>query len=336
MPVSQGFSWHELPLKEIGQFSTFRQLSQRFRQQNAVGLITRLEALQGYVSLNLLAPRNAAFWGVRTDSIVMSMDFHLEKTGLARAADGKKLFLRDLRKASVKLSDPAIHMFSSYERYFPSRTRTLPGFSEDGVTVDYFRFVSLACSEDALPHLISHLDLQVEQLGNMAFFAIDDCINLDPGHYIDKTPFQYLFRRWVLTDPCAERRKAWWEELKTELEYQLSRVVAGDHLNVPLSPAHFIRPGLSFYLADAAVGGYDEIEDPACRSIISLRARLIRELGWPVFYDEVCLMLASEYIGEPRRVDFYGILEPYDVVSELEEYKREMEQRYPCLLENPL
>ena len=334
--MTQGFSWHELPLKEVGQFSTFRQLSQRFRQQNAVGLIIRLEALQGYVSLNLLSPRNAAFWGVRTNSLMRSVSSHLEKTGLARTADAKKLFLKDLRKASVKLTDPAIHMFWNYKDYFPSRTRTLPGFSEDGVTVDHYRFISLACSEGALPHLISHLYKQVEQFGDMAFFAVDDCINLPPGHYVDKTPFRYLFRRWVYSDSNGEGRNNWFEELKSELELQVVRVSMGDKLNTPLSLEELVFPSASFVLMDKHTGWYDEIGDEICRTIISLRARLVRQLGWPVFYSDVCQALEPGFNGEPRRIDTYGRLEPYDIVEELEEYKREMEQRYPCLLERPL
>lgn len=336
MPMSQSFNWQELPLKEVGKFSTFRQLSKRFRRQNAVGLITRLEALQKFVVLNLLSPQNSAFWGVRSDVLIISGYDHLEKAGLRRDIETRKLFLKDLRKASVKLSDPAIHLFSGYMGYFPSSTRTLPGFSEDGVTVDHYRFISLACSEGALPHLISHLDKQVEQFGDMAFFAVDDCINLPPDHYVDKTPFRYLFRRWVYSDSNGEGRKIWFEELKSELELQVARVSMGDKLNTPLSLEELVRPSASFVLMDKYTGWYDEIGDEICRTIISLRARLVRKLGWPVFYSDVCQALEPGINGEPRRIDTYGRLEPYDIVEELEKYKREMEQRYPCLLERPL
>ncbi|MCU0841461.1 MAG: hypothetical protein MUC79_07055 [Thiobacillaceae bacterium] len=331
--------WHEVPLREIGQSATFRQLGQRYGQHRAVGLITRLEALQGFVVVNLLAPRNAAFWAVcRRDALLPWEPGHLGKSGLQPDAKTKKLFVQDLRKASVKVTDPTVNLFGGFWRFFPSSSRALPGFSEDGVSVEMDRFISLACSEAMLPRLIAHLESEARQFEDFGFFAIDDHVGLRSPDYIgeETQPYHYLFRRWLLTGYDEKPRAAWLQELCSQLERAVARVDAGDNLDIPIAPIHFIRPAASFLLAGKDMGGRDEVGDATCRLILSLRARLVRALAWPVFYENVCLVLSASSGGEPRRLDGYGRFEPYDVVAELEEYKREMEQRYPCLLENPL
>lgn len=330
------WSWHELPLQELGQFSTFRQLSQRYGSRDAIGLITRLEALQNFVVVNLLAPQNSAFWGV-CNKYIDSRE-HLEKAGLRDDEVTRKLFLRDLRRASVKRMDPAIHLFRVYDDYFPRRSRSYPGFSEDGVTLESYRFISYGCNEIALPRLIADLESQAQQFGDLGFFAVDDCINLNPGNYVakEKPPYDYLFRRWVVAGYDGHKRTEWFSALKCHMEHTLTRIMAGDKLDVPVSPVYFINPGASFVLMDKESGWYDEVGDATCRTIMSIRARLVRELAWPAFYNDVCHALAPGFDGEPRRIDTYGRLEPYDIVTELEEYKQVVERRYPCLLENPL
>lgn len=333
------WAWHEVPLREIGQHATFRQLGKRFGQHHAVGLITRLEALQGFVVLNLLAPRDAAFWGVcRRDAVLPWEPGHLGGAGLQPDAWTKKLFVQDLRHASVKVGDPAVNLFGGLWRYFPSRSRTLPGFSEDGVSVEMDRFISLACSETLLPRLIAHLESEARQFEDLGFFAIDDHVGLRSPDYVgdEAQPYLYLFRRWPLADRDERGRAAWLDELKAQLERAVARIAVGDRLDIPLAPIHCIRPAVSFVLAGQDMGGRGEAGDATCRMILSLRARLVRTLAWPVFYEGVCRVLAPSDEGEPCRLDGYGRFEPYDVLTELEEYKGEMERRYPCLLENPL
>ena len=330
------WDWIDLTIRDLGRYSTFADLSERFRNINPAGLVTPLRHLQGYVVLNLLAPRNTAFWTASRQATFNGVYNHLAESALDKTS--KRNFLKDLRISDVKMSDPAIRMFDLYAGYFPGRSNKVPGYSKDGIaTPESCRMVSTGCHVSLLPKLLRHLESEIEQFGSYAFFSIDDALTLGPPlDYSDLNISAHLFRLWQPTmkmdrDALVKKRR----DILAQLEHAIFRAQSGESFDLPIEPLVILRPCPSFVLrGKESPEQWREIDDSDARKILSLRAHLIRTLEWPVFYDDVMRALTEKDSGF-NRIDSYGIVEPFDVRGELEAYAAKMESSYPCLLEYP-
>ena len=330
------WDWVEITTKELGKFATFIELSERYRAARPVGLITHLDHLEGFVTLNLLAPKNSAFWSASRFSVFNGVADHLAKFGCDK--NNKKSFAKDLRAAGIGFNDPAVRMFDLYAGYFSGRSNKVPGFSKDGIaTPESCRMVSTGCHVSLLPKLLSHLESELEQFGRYAFFSIDDALALGPPLDYDGLNISaHLFRLWqpkmnMDREALAKKRR----DILAHLEHAIYRAQAGESLDLPIEPLVILRPCPSFVLRGMeSPEQWREIEDPDARRILALRAHLIRTLEWPVFYDDVMRALNERDSGI-NRIDSYGIVEPFDVRSELEAYAAKMEAGFPCLLEHP-
>lgn len=337
--MKESWSWEEVKLAELGSYNKFRLLYERFCRHGPIGLITHLDAMSEVVLLNVLAPKDAAFWSVCRPSLTVANGAYIGEQGFLNDPVIKRAFQRDLRLAGVRQTDPSFHLFRGLECLMSGKRNVVPWFDGASLGSTYrHRFSSFAFREDVLPRVRAFLESEAAQFGDLAFFAVDNRVGLywSDNHAELRDPWQYLFRRWRLPGFDSDARALWWRDLDQRLAYAVEMASAGAVFDVPLPMQHIVSPGLSFFLGTEMVGGVDEVSEPVCRSILSHRARLVHLLGWPAFYDDVCRTLAQSSEGEPRTIDTYGCLEPYDIVTELEEYKREMERRYPCLLENPL
>lgn len=329
------WDWVEVSIEELGKYRAFGDVTQRFRGSDPVGLITKLDGLRDFVALNLLAPVNSAFWSVARYSVFSGVYEHLVRSGCKQ--NDKKKFIKDLRAAGIKLTDPAIRLFDLYTSFFPSSTNKVPGFSHDGIsTPEACRLVSTGCHISLLPKLLSHFEREIENYDRFSFFVLDEILSLgSPLHYDKLNLSAYMFRLWQPhPDMTDEERQRWRLGIIAELEYAVDKVSAGEAMDRPIEPIIIIRPCPSFALRGQESSLKSrEIDNPEARKIISLRARLIRLLAWPIFYDDVVSVLSTD--ANIHSIDAYGEFEPYDVKSELETYKENMEDRYPCLLEQP-
>jgi len=95
MKIDQ-WEWVEVPLEELGLCKTFDDLTNRYRGASPVGIITRLTGLGDFVVVNLLAPKDSAFWSAARFSVFHRAQQHLLEAGCKNGH--KKLFLQDLRK----------------------------------------------------------------------------------------------------------------------------------------------------------------------------------------------------------------------------------------------
>lgn len=325
--------WLEVPLAELGEFTDFNSLTERFRGPKPVGLVTPLVNLNGYAVINLLAPKNSAFWTVGRFSSTFRFHNHLSTSiGVGNATLKKQLF-KDFRIGKVSKEKPSIRLFDIYSEVLRIQTRAIPGLSQDGVsTPERFRLISTGVVTSSLNNLVAFFDAEVEQFGGYSFFTIDESVVFGPPFAHDMPSIgAYLFSRFAPFMDFGDEWRAYMKrEIHGQLKWVVSRMESGIPFDIPIEPYFIIRPPLSFSLFDTP--RENELVDQVHREIRSYRARLIRLLGWPMFYDDVVEVFNPESAGY---VGNYGITHPYDLIGELQAYLQEMRQKYPILDASP-
>lgn len=323
-----------VPLPEIEGCTDFEVLSHNYRSARPVALITPLKNLSDCVAVNLLAPRDAAFWAALDWLVIFRFERVLLDHLAPKNVTKKRRFLRDLRSVNVSNRSPAIRLFHMFANSFNLYGRAIPGFSSDAIaTPETGRMVSLGVPLDLLEPAFDYLDRELLQLRRFAFLAVDGAITLnDPVLSYKRGVGAALFGRFA---PLKRYGEEWMRDqldsIHAALKWAIDRVERTGKLDIPMDAQSLLRPCPSFFLATSAHGPYNEDKDPIYREIISLRARLIRLLGWPIFFPDVDRALREE----EARLNSYAITEPYDVLQELKAYRESALAAYPVLGERP-
>jgi hypothetical protein len=142
--------------------------------------------------------------------------------------------------------------------------------------------------------------------------------------------------------------------LTAELRELIPRLEVGEEWDLPLHYTDAVRPGPYFEVGGSLAPPTDDPRRAAVAAVMenlfanrpsaradaelhTLRARLVRLLGWPNMYDAV-RSIPDFWNGLLRlgQDPLFSDPMPYDIVVELLAFKQEIEERYPVILENPL
>lgn len=337
------WAWRQETLKNLAKHETFHHLNKAFRSDQPVGIITPLENMKGCAVINFLSPKNHVFWAYWPLQEFTNRYFGCDFDEIVKL---KGDFQKDMRQAKIYKTSSTINLVDGLASYFEVHGRKSIGYSKDRILhPEARRLYSTMILTKNIESAKRYLQSVLHQFGEYSFFGLDDrdfCSgrNYDHGTYSKSMGYK-LFGRLELIGKYGEKYD---NDVKHEVLSQLESVVSGLEAGLPFSFSvevqYILTPPLSLVLNPplspneldrgfkSAFG--DEQNDPIHRKIISLRARLVRLLGWPVFYDDVNRYLNDDFVEE-LSVRRYNITEPYDVVEELEGYLHDMVTRYPIL-----
>jgi hypothetical protein len=187
----------------------------------------------------------------------------------------------------------------------------------------------------AVDRVIQHWINQLEAFGQDSFYVAKEELNQllgSPGFSEvpdnSKIPYQspdlYALTRNVFPNPEHEGLAM------ARLREIVSKLEQADRDVIKLFPLHMVKSSPSVYL-NLAKHSFPGL---AWERAI-LRSKVVRLLGWIWHYPSIATQLAGLkekrlQFGDERDAVFGSI------VSELETYLLEMEQKYPIILENPL
>jgi hypothetical protein len=309
--------------------ATFESLTEKYRGHKPLVLTTDMVNLKGYTVLNIFAPLHAAFWsapsfngslGACRDSVV-----HLFGSDAAR-----DLFMKDMRLAKIRKTDPQLRLFHAYADILKISGRGVPNLGEGRLNYsEKWRFASVGVPTQLKQAALALLEREVAEFGKYAFFRIDESVHLtDPRRRSSVGSFVF-HNIDLLSFSSSQERDQVKQEVLSELKWLVKRLEDGTAFDTPIEPIWMIKGQVGFYLMPAIDKSGPDWEDPLAKEILSYRARVVRRLGWPQQYHSVVRALSGfrEQTQELELTTF----SPYDVVAELEAYLDDMRRLYPVL-----
>ncbi|MDQ1314312.1 MAG: hypothetical protein QG662_421 [Pseudomonadota bacterium] len=363
---SSSIRWFELQPKDLKGLS-FEVLTERFRWEGIAGLVIHLESLNGVV-INLLSPVGSVL-----QSPTHFGDLFLDlfpngnnRIDWASNPDRGRAYAQELRRAKIRKADPqARNLFGHFDDVCGSRARSVPSLSTSVGYLEYYRLFSCGFDKIHEPAIRNYLEKLFSQLGHWAFVSFPESQKVTDLEW-GKVHFDFLLlsgmphtiyseietlllrelapirleqtqkqaiRQWesiaatsAFTSQVETQYKGMVGKVIAELKRSVERLEAGMDYDVELAPITRIKALL-------CISGGDLSEAVYTVEILSYRARLVRLLGWPIYFRKVQQDLPKLREQWPELVD--GKSPPYDPIHELECYHAEMLVRFPVLGENP-
>ena len=282
--IKEEYVWLEVPINNLVEFDDFYSMSKKYRCNHPVGLVTPLGD-SGCSLLNLLSPKDAAFWCAVDLRVAWNINKQLFAVNQKRGI--KTRIKRLLDDYGVVWDSPVSRLFDGLRDEL-SRKRTVPGFSHDGVTTpESCRLISLAISSADIAKVKDYLQEEIHQFRRYSFLAVDDYLLY--GGSTEYSPGAYLFAT-LFGVRNAEDAKKYYGQLKLVV----GRLENDILIDLHLTSWEILGPPLNFYMLDIYNQG-NSIESRfgsvLVREILSYRARLVNLLRWPVFYDQLTPLL---------------------------------------------
>jgi hypothetical protein len=306
---------------------TFESLTAMYRGDKPLVLITDLMHLKGYTVLNVFAPIHASFWSAPGESRRACSDSVAHLFGSATA---RELFMKDLRHAKIRKTDPQLRLFHAYAQRLKVAGGSVPNLGEGRLNYsEGWRFASIGVPTQLKQAALALLEREVCEFGKHAFFRIDESVRLtDPRRRSSVGSFLFHNIDLLSFSTPADRAQVK-QEVLAELKWVVKRLEDGTPFDTPIEPIWMIKGQVGFYLMPAMGQNAPDSEDPISKEIFAYRARLVRLLGWPHQYHSVVRALAGfREQAEDLKLDSFS---PYDVVVELGAYIDDMRRRYPVL-----
>jgi len=343
-------SWRiiDIELADLGS-SDVAEFSIRYRSSEPTILIYRLKELP-WIGVAKCAPLNFMLWATELSGHLQHVD---ERRWVEPIHNEKSIydaFRRDLKRAKISKKEVPYQLLGPYCQWGSYLGKSSLAF--DGISIGMFRVAGTLAPSEYKDKLIDFYTKQLVQLGRFAFFPASEgeeskerptSETLRKG-YLDARLWRHPLRKDYRGE---DERQQLLAHRCEEVKQVIRHLEADNDWDLSLHYHDAVRPGPTFlverydlsYKGVRVNVGPDEFPDTQMDvELYALRARLIRLLAWPNFYRSVdSLGIWQEIENLQKRGELLATQSsPYNFVEEILAFKREMEERYPVLLENPL